>query len=237
METISREDLNWWNQLSYFFGVWLGDGHYIWNPIKPCYQIGFVTMDREILIKMQVEVESSVKGLKASMWEETSPNGTKLYRVVYCNKNFTDFVCRATAYKQSLPFYTWSTSKESRLNLLSGLMDTDGTIVVQKEPNCRAGFFYTLKFSGTKGFVREFPDLCRLVGIRVTSEKLETHENPNHADRWIFNLSLPSTVDNGFKFNCKRKQARLDDYLEKRKTRYRKVPSETTRQTALEQKI
>jgi hypothetical protein len=230
METISREDLNWWSQLSYFFGVWLGDGHYIWNPITSSYEIGIVSMDLEILTKAEVELSSSLQQrLKPHHYEEVSPSGTKLYRLRYYSIVLTDFICRATAYKQSLPYYIWQASKESKLNLLSGLMDTDGTIVVQKEENCRAGFFYTLKFSGGKGFVREFPDLCRTIGIKITSEKLETHENPNHADRWIYNLSLPSAVDNGFKFHCRRKQARLDDYLEKRKTRYQKVPSETTR--------
>ena len=216
--------------MSYFFGVWLGDGHYVWNPIKHKYEIGIVSMDQEILIKAQVELESSLEQkLKACLYEEVSPAGTKLYRLRYNSIVLTDFIIRTTAYKQTLPFYIWQADKKSKLDFLSGLMDTDGTIVVQKQEDCRAGFFYTLKFSGTKGFVKEFPDLCRTIGIKITSEKLETHENPNHADRWIFNLSLPSAVDNGFRFYCQRKQARLNDYLEKRKTRYKKVPPETTR--------
>lgn len=187
-------------------------------------------MDQEILIKAQIELESSLEQkLKACLYEEVSPSGTRLYRLRYNSIVLTDFIIRTTAYKQTLPLYIWQASKKSKLDFLSGLMDTDGTIVVQKNEDCRAGFFYTLKFSGTKGFVKEFPDLCRTIGIKITSEKLETHDNPNHADRWIFNLSLPSAVDNGFRFYCKRKQARLNDYLEKRKTRYKKVPSETTR--------
>ena len=56
METISREDMKWFEQLSYFFGVWLGDGHYMWQPWIHKYELGLVNMDQEILLKALVSL-------------------------------------------------------------------------------------------------------------------------------------------------------------------------------------
>jgi len=248
MSAISREEQEkyerFWYPLSYFFGAWLGDGHYVWDPFSRVYQIGLVSMDTEILEKIFITLRGYFKFLKdPCVYEEISPNNTKIWRYRYNNKVFTDFVCRATAYKTMLPDYIWNAPKEVQLEMLSGLMDTDGTIVVQKDKGCLNGFFYTLKFSGCKGFVKQFPDLCRVIGINITSTQIEHHSNPNHSDRDVFNISLPSAVDNGFQFHCKRKQERLNDYLHRRstagrrrlETRYGKdlLPSETTRQTTL----
>jgi len=225
METISREDMKWFEQLSYFFGVWLGDGHYMWQPWIHKYELGLVNMDQEILLKAQVELEASISKMnKTHMYQETTKNERPLYRLRWNDKQLTDFVCRTTAYKMQIPSYIWQASKKSKLDFFSGLMDTDGSISM-----LRNGYWF-LRFSGGKGFVNQFPDLCRVIGIDITSKTLEKHSNPNHADRWLFNISIKSAVDNGFTFYCNRKRARLLEYINHK-------PSETTRQTSLETKI
>lgn len=238
---ISREDYEtFWYPLAYFFGAWLGDGWACWNPYNRSYSIGIKCMDKDITEKCFIDVTTHFKDLKdPGVYTEVTPNETVLYKVVFYNKIFTDFVQRATAFKNEMPAFIWDAPKGVQLSFLSGLMDTDGTILKQKNAKCKDGFFYRLVFSGTKGFVKQFPDLCRVIGIKLTGAQEETHSNPRHAPRMVYNISLPSALRNGFRFRAKRKQQRLDDAVSRNATRYQRAsetrfgvePSETTRPT------
>lgn len=239
---ISREDYEaFWCPLAYFFGAWLGDGWYSWNPYHRNYSIGIKCMDKSIVEKCFMDVTTHFDDLKdPGVYEEMTPSGTNLYKIVFYNKIFTDFIAKATAYKTEMPAFIWDAPKETKLDLLAGLMDTDGTILKQKSPKRKDGFFYRLTFSGTKGFVSQFPDLCRVIGIKLTGAFEEKHSNPKHALRTIFSISLPSALENGFRFYCERKQKRLEDAKARSATRYQRasgtkygvVPSETIRPTA-----
>lgn len=239
MSAISRKDLGDfpWEKLSYFFGAWLGDGWYSWNPFTRSYAIGIKCMDFEILSKCRTNVSSCITDLKPCCYEEITPKGTKLYRTVWYNKDFTSFVVLATAAKTQLPDYIWNSSKNAKLELLAGLLDTDGSIIKQKSSQCRDGFFYRVTLSGTKVFMTQIPDLLRMLKINLTGKYIEEHLNPRHAKRMIISISLPSLIKSGFMFYCFRKQHRLEDAISRNKSRYSKVSSETIRQTANEQKI
>ena len=208
---ISREESEqFWFPLAYFFGAWLGDGWKTWNPYSRHYTVGIKCMDKEIVTKCFMDVTSHFNDLKdPGVYEEITPSGTKLFKIVFFSKVFTDFVSKATSYKTEMPSFLWDAPKEVRLDFLAGLMDTDGSILKQKNSKCKDGFFYRLTFSGTKGFVKQFPDLCRVIGIKLTGAQEEKHSNVNHATRMIYSISLPSALANGFKFYCERKQKRL----------------------------
>lgn len=233
---ISREDKDKdnfpWSGLAYFFGAWLGDGWYTYNTISRNYSIGIKCMDSEIVSKCRYDVSKCITDLNPRGYTELSPSGTKLYRMVWNSIKFTGFVIMATAAKTQLPEFIWTADKDTKLNLLSGLMDTDGSILKQKNDKCRDGFFYRVTFSGTKVFCEQIPDLLRVLKIKTTGVGVEEHRNPRHAKRLMISISLPSLVESGFAFHCKRKQLRLEDYKARANTRYNTVPSETTRLTA-----
>jgi len=238
---ISREDQElFWSKLAYFFGAWLGDGWYSWNPYNRVYSVGIKCMDHEIISKCFLDVSMCITDLKPHRYQETTEKGTVLDKLIWYNQKFTGFVVMATAAKTKIPDFIWEADKQTKLNFLAGLMDTDGTILKQANKDCRDGFFYRLSFSGTKGFVTQFPDLLRILRIKTIGKQVEEHINPNHARRLIVSISLPSAIQAGFKFYCRRKQDRLDDAIERSKTRYvtmtntrfgSKVPSETIRRT------
>ena len=224
--------------LAYFFGAWLGDGSFRYNVMTRCYQICFVSADQEIVERFIKDAMSTFYDLKVPyMATEITKSGTTIWRVAFCSKLFTEMICFLTGCKTHLPDFIWDAPKQVQLELLSGLMDTDGSIIRQSNAQCRKGYFYLLKFTGTKYFVHQFPDLCRVLGIKLTGYSVENHSNPKHAQRHLYSISLPSAVANGFKFWCKRKQERLEESIASAKTRYQSVSPETTRLAALMQKI
>ena len=230
---ISRKDNSEfpWSVLAYFFGAWLGDGWYSWNPYKRIYSIGIKCMDSEIVSRCRNDSLECITDLNPHMSTEMTPKGTKLYKTMWYNKTFTGFVIMTTAAKTMIPEFIWEADKQTKLTFLAGLMDTDGSILKQKNESCRDNFFYRTTFSGTKGFVWQIPDLLRMLNIKLIGNQLEEHLNPRHAKRLIISISLPSLIDSGFRFTCYRKQERLNDAIARRKTRYTAISSETTRLT------
>lgn len=221
MSAISREDQKeFWSRLAYFFGAWLGDGWYTWNPYSRNYSIGIKCMDHEIVSKCCSDVSGCITDLKVCRYTETTRRGTTLYRAIWNNQKFTGFVAMTAAAKTKMPDFVWEIDKQSKLNFLSGLMDTDGTIYKQKNSKCRNGYYYQARFSGTKGFVAQFPDLCRVLDIKLIGNRVEEHLNPKHAKRLIVTISIPSLIKSGFMFHCFRKQGRLEDAIERSRTRY-----------------
>ena len=220
---ISREDydVSIVEPLSYFIGAWLGDGWVSYNPHRREYSVAIKCMDREIVDRCFIDVNSYFSDLRMSKrYTETTKNGTELYKVAWHNKEFAKLILCIMPGKTNFPEYIWRASNQARLDMLSGLMDTDGTIVQHSN-----GGYWHSTFTGTKMFVRQIPDLCRLLKIRINSSNIEKHQNPNHATRLQFNLNLVDMVKAGFRFNCIRKQRRLDRFIEQ------EVPSETTRPT------
>uniref|UniRef100_A0A6M3KRE9 Putative terminase n=1 Tax=viral metagenome TaxID=1070528 RepID=A0A6M3KRE9_9ZZZZ len=222
---ISREDyeVSIVEPLSYFIGAWLGDGWVTYNPFTRNYSVCVKCMDREIITKCYIDVSNHFSDLREGrIYTELTKNETKLYKVVWWSKKFVELMHYTMPGKVSFPEYIWRASKDARLNMLSGLMDTDGTIVQHAD-----GRNWHCTFTGTKGFVRQFPDLCRMLGIRINSRNIEKHQNPNHIDRLQFNLSIPTMIDAGFKFHCDRKQDRLNKFIEQHSTLRDYTPSPT----------
>lgn len=211
METISREEHQaFWNPLAYFFGAWLGDGHYEWNPyaVHPNYRVGLCGMDEEILVKAVGSLNAQIKDVHWSWRTEELKSAKTFHRVAARNKDLVTFICMATAFKTALPEFVWDAPKIVKLEMLSGLMDTDGTIGISNRDNA-----YIMRFSGGKGFVSQVPDLFRVSGIKVIS--IRSDSRPGRRDCSEITVSVPSCIENGFRFYCKRKQYRLIDYIEK----------------------
>lgn len=230
---ISRKDTDEfpWSYLAYFYGAWLGDGWYSWNPYSRIYSIGIKCMDSEIVSRCRDDVMKTITDLNPRMHTEITDKGTKLYKAMWHNQKFTGFIIMTTAAKTQIPEFIWSADKATKLDFLAGLMDTDGSILKQRESKCRDGFFYRATFSGTKGFVSQIPDLLRVMNIKLIGNQIEEHLSPRHAKRTILSISLPSLIESGFNFTCRRKQERLEDAVARRKSRYSSKSSETIRLT------
>lgn len=222
---ISREDydISAIEPLSYFIGAWLGDGWITYNPMTHNYSVAIKCMDKEIITKCFIDVSNHFSDLKdGRLYTEITKNDTKLYKVVWWCKEFVELMHYAIPGKANFPEYIWRASHNARLEMLSGLMDTDGTIVQHAD-----GRNWHCTFTGTKLFVRQFPDLCRLLKIHINSRNVEKHQNPNHADRLQFTISIVDMIKAGFNFNCKRKQVRLNKFADQYSTLRDYTPNPT----------
>lgn len=210
---ISRKDqelLDDLYKLSYFFGAWLGDGnsYYYPNSVSNRYGVSVDCMDADIVFKCYSIIQSVFPRLKGKLYSRIIKSGTTMYQCKWYDENLTQFTLFYTTSKHRLPDYIWNAPKEYKLLMLMGLMDTDGTITSSFRASRDTGKqYYRLIFSGKQGFVKQFPDLCRMCGIN-------TSQSTSSRDGTIdFRLSLPDAISNGFDFYCSRKKAKLLEYL------------------------
>ena len=207
---ISREDqelLDAFEPLSYWFGAFLGDGYTWYYPFQRSnkWGVGIECMDREIIERCLDHVNTflfSTQDKKVRNY--TLKSGTEMYQVRWHSKEFAEFMIHATNSKEKMPDYIWKASTKARLEFLRGLMDTDGTITSSTRRD--GAELYRLIFSGKTGFVRQFPDLCRVLKINVSFQQDQRYLG------YDFRLSLPDALKAGFDFYCRRKSVKLCKY-------------------------
>lgn len=211
------EELLYLAPLSYFFGAWLGDGWFHANPMTRQYNCGISTSDKEIVTRCYLRVSKFFTDLpKASFQEQNDPRANvTMYSCRWFGKDFADLLYILTNDKQKLPEYIWKVSQEYQLEMLAGLMDTDGSIMRQKNAGTRTGYAYYMNFGGTRGFVREVPALFNAVGIKVGKITVDAGRKVGYLPFTRFYIPLQSAVEHGFYFRCNRKMQRLQDYVHK----------------------
>jgi hypothetical protein len=208
---ISREEPTL-EPLSYFFGAFLGDGCAYFYPFNENNRYGVMIscMDSEIVLRAYEDVHKAINDLRRGrIYNSLTKNGTLMFEVRWYSSEFTEFVINATNNKEKIPDYIWHASKKAQLDMLAGLMDADGTVVAYERGRESRRLFYRLIFTGKKGFVRQFADLCRVIGIKPVNIRQDSR------DPFCYNfyLSIKSAVENGFKFHCVRKQEKLEAYI------------------------
>lgn len=191
--------------LSYFFGAFLGDGSAVTDI---CYhRIVIVCQDKDIVERCYFDVTYYFTDLRrARLFESTTRAGTILYGVRWNGTEFFNLVKQAVGNKEYFPNYIWNASREAKLDMLAGLMDTDGTIGVMRVLST-----HSVYFTGGKPFVKYFPYLCESLGIKVGSIRSDDRGNRNSC--FSFRLRKESLRKSGFRFYCRRKQERLDNWL------------------------
>jgi hypothetical protein len=113
----------------YIFGTWLGDGD---NS-----RAGITSMDSEIIESWKVEAES--RGLKFKKSKSKSSGKASSYQITSGKQNgsalrnsFINDLHTLNVYKNKhIPHIYMTSSEEDRLQLLAGLIDTDGTLAQQ----------------------------------------------------------------------------------------------------------
>lgn len=219
-------------RLSYFFGAWLGDGYSWYNPLRDSnkWGVGIECMDANIVLRCKDDITTILPMIiEGRIRHYNTKSGTAMTQCRWNSEDMVTLVRYMTNDKEKIPDYIWRATNEARMSMLVGLMDTDGSISVQTRNRETAQLYYRLVFSGKKGFVRQFPDLCRVLGININHHQISPRDGTNN-----FFLSLPSAIERGFMFHCARKLTRMQEYV---RTSYGKKggrpasrkPSETTR--------
>ena len=144
------------------------------------------------------------------------PNKTKLYRFRAYNKKLFKILVFETENKRCFPEFVMNSEKRIIAEFIAGLMDTDGYISTGTNKFGQQRF--SLGFVNSGKWLDEFIALLKKFGVKVGKKTLKKkYRSVNEKDCYQININLRSFVDNGFYFNCGRKQ----DILEKYKSRVR----------------
>lgn len=185
--------------LSYFFGAFLGDG-YLSRNNRGNYIVGIECADKDIVIRCYLDITSYFSDLrKGRNYERITAHGTGMYQVRWNGEAFYDLILSAVGDKEYFPGYIWDASREAKLDLLAGLLDTDGHAVKN---------YGYIKLTGGKKFIEHVPVLCATLGIRINA----ICRKPGTIPCYDILFDTESMVKAGFSFYLKRKQERLDAF-------------------------
>jgi len=189
--------------LSYFFGAFLGDGS-AYAGSQGGLVVSVATSDKDIITKCYLDITFFFSDLrKGKVSEYINPTGLHVYRVNWYGAPLHNLIINAVGYKDCLPEYIWTASKEAKLDLLAGLMDTDGGI--SRGSNGE----YNLYFTGGSGFISQFTALCESLDIIVGKPR----KNNNQVGCYNFHVNKKSAKRAGFLFYCARKQEKWITYI------------------------
>ena len=184
--------------LSYFFGAMLGDGYLYRYGIGESRRTGIDCSDWDIVDRCYRDVTNYFTDLKPGRRRTyVTYTGTLMHQVKWSDRELYNLMLIAFGdYKLHIPYYIWNSSRKSKLQFLAGLMDTDGSISKRKDENS-----YCLRFGGKYPFVKEVPMLLNDLGIKIAS----MYNHSQDSDILMLNLSVQSSIENGFQFYCDRK--------------------------------
>ena len=223
LERVENID-NWSSELildPYLLGLWLGDG--------TTGQPEFETMDSEIINYLYSYADSHDlkintrynKNSKSNSYYLSSINNDKRGRN---NKNpLIEQLRELNIYnKKDIPEEYIYTSKENRLKLLAGLVDTDGS--VYKGKGNHSGYIEFTQCESRKHIVDKFIFIARSLGFKVSvkkinSKKVKIHKNKNFTvSQNVYRVrifdgtyTIPTLIERK-KFNFKQKRCVNKNY-------------------------
>jgi len=101
---------------------------------------------------------------------------------------FGEWIGRGSKQKH-LPPFTWSAPTEFKLGLLSGLLDTDGSIIIS---HSKAKLQYSVSYySSSIRLVQEVQHLCRTLGVMT---HIGSYKAPGGGDAWLVSISGPDVI-------------------------------------------
>lgn len=207
--------------LAYSVGFFLGDGSLYSGPFissrngKTYYHndVVFVCSDKEPVDRVQMQIEQAF-GKKYNMQQRTLPSGLPHYVVTSHRREIFDFFSVNTAMRGEIPQYYFSASKEAKLELLRGLMDTDGhcaEFVDRHDPRYEVKR-WAVGFSNTKlPLVQGCASIMQSIGIKVGV--ITTGRKSGYRDMYMIRPNPRSFHEAGMFFYASRKQAKFDRYV------------------------
>lgn len=201
-------------ETAYILGAYLSDG---WT--NKCYfELHSIDKDYcEAVIKCldvildgdynRVIKEYSLEKLnKNKTVKYTSPQ----YRIKVRSTDLVTWLQTVTHCKQTIPV---EFIENNALDLLSGLMDGDGSIGINNNYSSDQYSHYKITLCGHKyiyGSVKKYPAIFSKLRIRYT----ETNPKAETFGFAIYNLNKHDVINSGLSFKIKRKQTRLDKLRE-----------------------
>lgn len=198
------------DNIAYSVGFLLGDGCLFANPYNGDYRVQWATMDVECLerVKEEVATERPIKPIAGKNCSLLS---------IYSKEVWQQWV-DLTEFKKVVPaYYLQEASPEVALDVIAGMLDSDGSIKERKvkKPSKKLGtkeyWVYELRFYNNEiELINGFCRLCKIAHVRTTN--IREYVTQSGRIGYDVGVVLRDFAVRGGYFHCKRKQQRLDDY-------------------------
>lgn len=204
---------------AYLLGVYLGDGCVTVNYGKPVFRLN--TIDRDF----QESTKSAIEHLSdRPVYTSTHPvkKSSKPNHSLSC---FDEVLCKrlqkATEKKSRIPEELLQSDEEKR-QFIVGLMDSEGFVCANQRGSLYMGY------AACDSWIPQFIKFVQKFGLRIGKV---TTTPKRHKPQTRFHIKLGSWLETKCYFNIKRKQKRIDDFVERR------LSSETIRWTSQDDDI
>jgi hypothetical protein len=226
---------------AYVLGVFLGDGcvtpkekhrlasgefHY------PAFRLNTIDED---FAKATAEALHQVSDYKVTLNRHEVKGGQPNHALRCGDPELCAILLRDTGCKQHLPEYVKTWPRENQLQLVNGLMDSEGYVAEIKNRITDRRYF--MGFKSCDVWVPEFHRLMESLGIMASSVKTLKPAKAHYKTPILIRIKMQSWVDSGARFNIRRKQERVDRWAacepySQRSLYPRKPASETVREGA-----
>lgn len=211
------------DRIGYSIGYLLGDGNLYADPYKGDYRVSFASGDLDCLQRVEAEVGTGGKFVVLDR--------ARCCTLTYYSKALWQAMVDLTAFKKEVPlYYLQDAEKVVMLDVLAGLIDSDGSMRKRK-PKGRNTLQFQLNFYNNElGIIEGFRRLCKNLGIRTNP--LRNYISQSGRVSYDLGVVLKDFAQVG-RLHCKRKQQVLDEYKREVKGRwapehhYHERPSET----------
>ena len=197
--------------VAYTIGALLGDGsvkhHMSINSegrMVETYAVVIANMDKECVDRVCGEINRFCS-TQYDVVEYKNPSNTTMYRLALNSRDVYTFFHYFILDKMFLADEIFRSDKETKLNFLAGLFDTDGTIT-QYSGYYRVGYAARLKT-----LVEDVTRLMQKLGVKVG--KIHEQVSGYGTTMYVIKPNIRSFVDAGCYFYIQRKADRLYEYL------------------------
>lgn len=204
------------SELAYILGVFLGDGCVCFSGGN--YYFSLNAIDEEFVRKTATYLEK-VLGKKNAVFLDKwgIRRGRKpLWKIVAYSKEFATWLNQTTHYKKKIPSIIKKASKSLQRHFILGLMDSESYV---SETWVRNGDHMILRwrmgYCSADDWIGDFAHMLEKHGIRVGPLRKEEKVKPFHKQRLKFNINPESYANSEIGFSIKRKQDKLNNYINK----------------------
>lgn len=205
----------------YAFGSFLGDGTAAAVPTKD-------KRDGNIYMKRWIRIVGIDEDVIDEFLKEVNAFFDKDYQSWNISNNLWAGNCQCkpiyeyftenTGFKNYLPETIWTSSKQTVLRFMAGLLDTDGWIA--NNPQKKNGKIYnrfSMGLTSTFNWLFRIRELLNKFEIKANAPipKKRYGEFKNMKPCYNMSINLKSFVEAGGHFVCRRKQQKLEDYKHK----------------------
>lgn len=196
-------------RLAYSMGAFLGDGNFRYRPEYRAAELQIWKQDREVAEEVLKEVNAVFK-VNYEV-QEREDHGVKLYAARIGKLRIGAVFALATNWRNEVPREFFSASRDVKVRLIAGLMDTDGYVSYGATASGSGGPRWLLGFANTNlGLVQSLASMLQSLGVKVGA--VITQPRKGYVDYYHIRPNMRSFTDAGLYFLSKRKQGRLSDW-------------------------